>query len=152
MVVGRLLVELLVRKKKLSSAVTMLSMLSCPSLQSTTVGAACTCTALVWCLTAVCMLCVLYSVCVVLQRYAWYMSLQRPASLTAIGLWEGLQYPQLCSISPAVSGMEILTSFSADADGGAGAGGMPGGMPDMGGAGGMPDMGGAGGPTVEEVD
>ena len=36
-----------------------------------------------------------------------------------------------------------------------GAGGMPGGMPDMGGAGGMPDMGGAGGaggPTVEEVD
>ncbi len=39
-----------------------------------------------------------------------------------------------------------------NADGGAGAGGMPGGMPDMGGAGGMPDMGGAGGPTVEEVD
>merc|ERR1712231_28552 len=44
----------------------------------------------------------------------------------------------------------------------AGAGGMPGGMPDMGGMGGMPDMGGmggappaedpAGGPTIEEID
>ena len=37
-----------------------------------------------------------------------------------------------------------------------GAGGMPGGMPDMGGAGGMPGMGGQGGassgPKVEEVD
>merc|ERR1719295_242793 len=51
---------------------------------------------------------------------------------------------------------------------GGGAGGMPGGMPDMGGMGGMPDMGGmggmpgaggappsadpAGGPTIEEID
>ncbi|DBA70712.1 TPA: hypothetical protein ACH3X2_012083 [Trebouxia sp. C0005] len=50
---------------------------------------------------------------------------------------------QICS--PIISKMY-------QADGGAGAGGMPGGMPDMGGAGGMPDMGGAGGPTVEEVD
>ena len=49
----------------------------------------------------------------------------------------------------------MLTAQLLCADGGAGAGGMPGGMPDMGGAGGMPDMGGAGGaggPTVEEVD
>ena len=46
--------------------------------------------------------------------------------------------------------------------GAGGGGGMPGGMPDMGGAGGMPDMGGmggdaaagggGGGPTIEEVD
>ncbi|KAL0022784.1 hypothetical protein WJX79_007028 [Trebouxia sp. C0005] len=50
---------------------------------------------------------------------------------------------QICS--PIISKMY-------QADGGAGAGGMPGGVPDMGGAGGMPDMGGAGGPTVEEVD
>ncbi|KAL0052195.1 hypothetical protein WJX82_009532 [Trebouxia sp. C0006] len=50
---------------------------------------------------------------------------------------------QICS--PIISKMY-------QADGGAGGGGMPGGMPDMGGAGGMPDMGGAGGPTVEEVD
>merc|ERR1711862_645670 len=42
---------------------------------------------------------------------------------------------------------------------GGGAGGMPGGMPDMGGMGGMPDMGGAppsvdpaGGTTIEEID
>ena len=33
-----------------------------------------------------------------------------------------------------------------------GAGGMPGGMPDMGGMGGDPATAGRGGPTVEEVD